>query len=58
MVLLFSTTYISVDLAHHELFWAQVGKGGINVHKTLFSVDCVSECAPPKRVRQTSNEKK
>ena len=24
------TTYISVDLAHHEKFRAKVGKGGIN----------------------------
>ena len=24
------TTYISVDLAHHEIFRAEVGKGGIN----------------------------
>ena len=23
------TTYISVDLAHHEIFCAKVGKGGI-----------------------------
>ena len=30
MVLLFNTTYISVDLAHHEIFRAKVGKGGIN----------------------------
>ena len=30
MVLLFYTTYISVDLAHHEIFHAKVGKGGIN----------------------------
>ena len=29
MVLLFYTTYISVDLAHHEIFPAKVGKGGI-----------------------------
>ena len=29
MVLLFYTTYISVDHAHHELFCAKVGKGGI-----------------------------
>ena len=29
MVLLFYTTYISVDLAHHEIFRAKVGKGGI-----------------------------
>ena len=24
------TTYISVDLAHYEIFRAKVGKGGIN----------------------------
>ena len=30
MVELFYTTYISVDLAHHEVFHAKVGKGGIN----------------------------
>ena len=29
MVLLFYTTYISVDLAYHEIFSAIVGKGGI-----------------------------
>ena len=29
MVLLFHTTYISVDLAHYEIFRAKVGKGGI-----------------------------
>ena len=29
MVELFYTTYISVDLAHHEIFHAKVGKGGI-----------------------------
>ena len=30
MLYLFYTTYISVDLAHHEIFRAKVGKGGIN----------------------------
>ena len=30
MVYLFYTTYISVDLAHHEIYRAKVGKGGIN----------------------------
>ena len=30
MVLLFYTTYISVDLAQHEIYRAKVGKGGIN----------------------------
>ena len=29
MVKLFYTTYTSVDLAHHEIFHAKVGKGGI-----------------------------
>ena len=29
MVYLFYTTYISVDLAHHKIFCAKVGKGGI-----------------------------
>ena len=29
MVKLIYTTYISVDLAHHEIFRAKVGKGGI-----------------------------
>ena len=29
MVYLFYTTYIGVDLAHHEIFRAKFGKGGI-----------------------------
>ena len=29
MVLLFYNTYISVDIVHHEIFRAKVGKGGI-----------------------------
>ena len=29
MVLLFYITYINVDLAHHKIFRAKVGKGGI-----------------------------
>ena len=29
MVKLFYTTYINVDLAHHETFPAEVGKNGI-----------------------------
>ena len=29
MVLLFFTTYISVDHAHHKIFHAKVGKGGL-----------------------------
>ena len=31
MVLIFYTTYISVDLVHHEIFLAKVGKGGTMV---------------------------
>ena len=31
MVELFFTIYLSVDLAHHEVFRAKVGKGGIHV---------------------------
>ena len=30
MVYLFYTTYINVDFAHHEVFRAKIGKGGIN----------------------------
>ena len=29
MVYLFYATYISVDLAHDEIFCAKIGKGGI-----------------------------
>ena len=36
MVLLFYTTYISVDLACHEIFRAKVGKGGIK-----FTIQCL-----------------
>ena len=32
MVYLFDTTYISVDLEHHEIYHAKVGKGGIKHH--------------------------
>ena len=30
MVYLFYTIYISIDLAHHKIFFTKVGKGGIN----------------------------
>ena len=36
MLLLFYTTYISVDLEHHKIFCAKVGKRGINVNKETF----------------------
>ena len=32
MVLLFYITYISVEPAHHEIFRAKVGKGGIKTN--------------------------
>ena len=35
MVLLFYTTYISVDLAHPEVFHAKVGKGDTKPIKLL-----------------------
>ena len=35
MVKLSNTTYISVDLAHHEIFRAKDGKGGIILHILL-----------------------
>ena len=38
MVYLFYTTYISVDLAHHEILRAKVGKGGISTSRTLHIV--------------------
>ena len=33
IVYLLYTTYIGVDLAHHEIFLAKVGKGGIRSQK-------------------------
>ena len=38
MVSLFYTTYISVDLAHHKIFRAKVGKGDIKsvIHALIF----------------------
>ena len=35
MVKLFNTTYIRVVLAHHDIFRAKVGKGGISLHILL-----------------------
>ena len=35
MVLIFYTTYISVDIAHYEFFHAHVGKGGIKFFNLL-----------------------
>ena len=37
MVYLSYVTYISVDLAHHEIFYAKVGRGGIRVNRLQFS---------------------
>ena len=36
MVYLVYTTYISVDLAHHDIFCAKVGKGGIIDFNSLY----------------------
>ena len=48
MVQLFYTTYISVDFAHHEIFCARFGKGGIkqckeseNLDKSVKSLCCL-----------------
>ena len=45
------TTYISVELAHHELFHAKVGKGGIKQednekHKYFRKFRHISLCCP------------
>ena len=39
MVKLFYTTYIGVDLAHHKIFLAKVGKGGIININLSYSVE-------------------
>ena len=36
------TTYISVDLAHHEIFRAKVNEGGINVYTISTDGHCDS----------------
>ena len=38
MVKLFYTIYIRVDLAHHEIFHAKVGKGGIIIENIWASM--------------------
>ena len=43
MVLLFYTTYISVDLAHHKIFFAKAGKGGINMSMQV-GYKCLITC--------------
>ena len=35
MVQLFYITYISVDLAYHEIFCSKVGKGGIKIDTVI-----------------------
>ena len=42
MVKLFYTTYISVDLAHNEIFCANVGKGGIKIERYTISWKAVT----------------
>ena len=44
MVWLFYTTYISVDLAHHEIFCAKVGKGGVNHLSWCSNLYLLSDC--------------
>ena len=39
MVYLFYATYISVDIAHYEIFHAKVGKGGIKSLKVWAQYD-------------------
>ena len=34
MVQLFYTAYTSIDLAHHEIFRAKVGKGSVKIFNT------------------------
>ena len=41
MVYLFYTTYISVDLAHHEILHAKFGEGGISIFKLNYSKTCL-----------------
>ena len=36
MVKLFYTTNISVDFAHHEIFRAKAGKGGIKSNDNIY----------------------
>ena len=45
MVQLFYTTYISLDLANHEIFRAKVGKGGIKVNKECYKYWKVVACS-------------
>ena len=40
MVLLFYTTYISVDLAHHEIVHAKSGKGGMTHPLFIYKLIC------------------
>ena len=45
MALLFYTTYISSYHAHHEVFHAKVGKGGINtLNNAIFGVTFPDFC--------------
>ena len=46
MVLLFYAIYISVNLAHHEIFHAKVGKGGIILGMRTLSRYTLSGHAP------------
>ena len=42
MVLLFYATYISVDIAHHQIVRVKVGKGGIMINKLQKRAACIN----------------
>ena len=45
ITIVYHLLYISVDLAHHEIFRAKVSKGGINAtntsHVEIYSILCI-----------------
>ena len=56
MVQLFYTTYISVDLAHHNIFGVKVGKGGIKYCSMRRSVKTTCTCVHSLLVSQHYND--
>ena len=52
MVLLLNTTYISVDLAHHETVSAKVSKGGIKVIISQLLCVCVKKKKKKKKKKR------
>ena len=43
-IYLFYTTYISVDLAHHQIFRTEVGKGGISCRNYCLTIYQLKTC--------------